>query len=100
MRRDRKRDGHRSAFIKYDLVAVLTEMEYHMLHRELVGGSDKEPFQAIMSRLQSAVCGLSPEFSTQGLPAAAIGTRSGARASIDQPANWWKIETARRKWYR
>jgi uncharacterized protein YndB with AHSA1/START domain len=84
-------------------VAAL-ELEYNVVHRELVGRSNKVRFADTMTRLHSGVFGLSPEqageSAEQRVLANTIVDRITNGQSTDTAGDWRLIEAALTKCYR
>ena len=80
------------------------ELEYNVVHRDLVGQSDKSRFVDTMTRLHSTVFGISPEqareSAEQRVLANTIVDRITSGVSSDANADWRLIETALRRCYR
>ncbi len=86
-----------------DQVAAL-ELEYNVVHRELVGMPDKSAFVDTMTRLHAALFGLSLEqaraSAEERVLASNLVDRITSGESLDQAADWAQIRAALQRCYR
>ena len=97
--------ARRYSGLQFDVQRVASlELEYNIVHREIVGRPDKEPFIDTLTRLHSAMFGLSlaqaRESAEQRVMANTIVDRITSGTSTDIEADWRAIHAALSRCYR
>jgi hypothetical protein len=97
--------ARRYSSLKFDPVKVARlELEYNDIHRKLSGLPDKTEFIDVMTRLHSAIFGITPEQARESAELRVLANNTvdhiTSKTSADPEADWLKLEDYLRQCYR